>query len=162
MTAILSTRSRRLLTCGALCLLAAAPVAAQKVYQWTDASGRTVFSDTPPPNQHTPVKEKDVTQAPRDETLDYSLRRTVEAFPVVLYTTENCTEHCDTARALLNTRKIPFSERTVATEEDGEAFKTAFGNDALIPSATVGRQKLRGYNENLWNALLDDVGYPKP
>jgi len=37
----------------ALCLVAAATVQAQQVYQWKDKNGVTHYSDSPPPNQTT-------------------------------------------------------------------------------------------------------------
>ena len=40
----------------ALLLLAACPLAHAEVYKWVDASGRTVFSDQPPPAQKPGMK----------------------------------------------------------------------------------------------------------
>jgi hypothetical protein len=61
---------------------------------------------------------------------------------------------------MLSTRGIPFSERTVNTNEDVEALQRLSGNTNL-PFATIGGQQLSGYSATEWAQYLDAAGYPK-
>ena len=63
-------------------------------------------------------------------------------------------------RALLKQRGIPFSERMVVSNEDGEALERITGaRDA--PTLTIGTQTLRGLSSDAWNSYLDAAGYPR-
>lgn len=133
---------------------------AAKIYQWTDEQGRIQYSDRPPPI-NTPAQEKRVFSGSPDETPGYSLRRASEEFPVTLYTSADCGVLCDNARNLLNGRGIPFTEKVLATTDDGKAFEAVFGSAPKVPAATVGQQQLKGFSTASWNSLLDLAGYPK-
>lgn len=133
---------------------------AAKIYQWTDEQGRVQYSDRPPPI-NTPSQEKRVFSGSPDETPGYVVRRASEDFPVTLYTSADCGTLCDNARNLLKARGIPFSEKVLATEDDGKAFEGVFGSSPQVPAATVGRQQLKGFSASSWNSLLDLAGYPK-
>ena len=82
----------------------------------------------------------------------------VKNFPVTLWM-NNCGPTCDQARALLNHRGVPFTEKD--PQADLEGFKKVSGGDMGIPLLFVGSTKLRGYNESDWNSALDVAGYPK-
>lgn len=133
---------------------------AAKIYQWTDEQGRIQYSDRPPPI-NTPAQEKRVFSGSPDQTPGYAVRRASEDFPVTLYTSADCGTLCDNARNLLKARGIPFTEKVLATEDDGKAFESVFGSSPQVPAATVGRQQLKGFSANSWNSLLDLAGYPK-
>ena len=141
-------------------LLATAVAIGQTTYRWVDpATGRTVLSDKPPPGNVRAVSRSTTTGSDDEQTLPYATRQASEKFPVVLYTNRSCTS-CKQARALLETRGIPFTEKEIATEKDlGEASQL-FGGDLLVPSVTVGRQNVKGFNPTAWNDLLDAAGYP--
>lgn len=133
---------------------------ATKIYQWTDEQGRVQYSDRPPPI-NTPAQEKRVFSGSPDDTPGYVVRRASEDFPVTLYTSADCGTPCDNARDLLKGRGVPFTEKVLATADDGKAFETVFGTAPLVPAATVGRQQLKGFSAGSWNSLLDLAGYPK-
>jgi hypothetical protein len=140
-------------------LLFAAPVAAQ--FKWTDADGRVVYGDSPPRDARNIERLGLRGPAARDPLLDlpFELRRTVESFPVVLYSARDCTP-CAAARRLLLGRGVPFTERLIASPEDFEQFKRlGFGTE--VPVITVGRRTQRAFEPNELNALLDEAGYPR-
>jgi glutaredoxin len=118
------------------------------------------YSDTPPPPSATLVEKKSGTSgASTDVNLPYELAQAVKGNPVVLYTTANCAA-CDDARKLLNARGIPFSEKTVISNDDLAQLKRA-GGDAQLPFLTAGRNKQQGFEPNAWNNLLTAAGYPE-
>ncbi len=158
------TTAARLTT--ALALLAALPAVAQGVYRIVGPDGRVTFSDQPPPaaNARPAPGAGSGSTAPAapaaaGAALPFELRQTASRYPVVLYTGENCAP-CNTGRNLLNSRGIPYSEKTVNTSDDAEALRRLNG-DATLPLLTIGGQKLRGYLETEWTQYLDAAGYPK-
>ena len=91
--------------------------------------------------------------------LPFELQQVARKYPVVLYTASNC-EVCNQARGLLTSRGIPFAEKTVNTQADIEAFQRLSGESPL-PYATIGTQKLKGYNEQEWTQFLSAAAYPE-
>lgn len=140
--------------------LSAAAVA-QTTYQWVDERGQINFSDRPPPSSVRGLEEKRYAAPPPDTTLPYTLRKLTEDFPVTLYTSDNCGELCNTARALLGTRGIPFTESKLATADDLARYRQRFGAPESVPTLSVGNTPYKGFEANAWGRLLDDVGYPK-
>jgi hypothetical protein len=63
-------------------------------------------------------------------------------------------------RALLVSRGVPFSEKTVTTDDDIDALKRLAGA-ATLPFLTIGGQQLRGFSEVEWAQFLDAAGYPR-
>lgn len=152
--------SRRLLA--ALALLAAWPAMAQGVHRIVGPDGRVTFSDQPAPgaNARTPASGGSATSTDSSgPALPYELRQTAARFPVLLYTGSDCAP-CNSGRNLLNSRGIPYLEKTVASAEDVEALRR-LNSDATLPLLTIGGQKLRGYQEGEWTQYLDAAGYPK-
>ena len=134
---------------------------AQTVYRIVGADGRVTFSDKPPVTRDDKVsaigrggKAIELGNAP----LPYELSQVVSRFPVTLYTSTNCAP-CGTGRTLLSGRGIPFSERTVNTNEDIEALGRISGESSL-PFLTIGGQKIKGYSDTEWTQFLDAAGYP--
>ena len=64
------------------------------------------------------------------------------------------------ARNLLVNRGVPFTERTIGSNEDIDALKRLSGNTGL-PFGTIGGQQLHGYSDSEWTQYLDAAGYPK-
>lgn len=148
----------------ALALLAALPVMAQGVYRIVGPDGRVTFSDQPPPAANArpssgPSGAAPAAPATGGAPLPFELRQTASRYPVVLYTGENCAP-CNAGRNLLNSRGIPYTEKTINTSEDAEALRR-LNSDATLPFLTIGGQKLRGYLETEWTQYLDAAGYPK-
>ena len=144
-----------------LLTLLAAPVQAERVYTWTDpASGKTVFSDQPPPpsakGQQRDLKNNSIeTSGP-----GYALRQATKSAPVTLYANE-CGEACDTARKLLQKRKIPFTLKNPETQEKyAEELKKLAGSQ-IVPVLLVGSKTVKGVEAGQWNSALDQAGYPQ-
>jgi hypothetical protein len=144
-----------------LALLALALPAQAQQYQWTDDKGLVRFSDTPPPTGAKNVRRLNVAPArPAAAPVPFELARLQKDFPVTLYTSPNCKEGCDLARAALNKRGVPFREVQVWNPETNEELKSVSG--ALeVPTLLVGRSAQRGFEQGAFDALLDSAGYPK-
>lgn len=89
----------------------------------------------------------------------YPLKRAVENFPVTLYTTDNCAP-CQSGRALLKERGVPFIEKTITTSADMDALR-ARQLENNFPVLTVGSRSVAGYQPSAWQAVLDFADYPK-
>jgi len=147
------------LVLGAVC---AAPVLAQGIYRIVGPDGRVTFSDQPPPAdaaKATVLGAGGSAGANAVSSLPLALRQPTSRFPVTLYTGEGC-RPCDTGRNLLNSRGIPYTEKTVNTAEDAAAFKR-LTNETALPVLTIGAQKIQGFADAEWSQYLDAAGYPK-
>ncbi|MCP5268220.1 MAG: glutaredoxin family protein [Zoogloeaceae bacterium] len=135
---------------------------AQATYRWVDpATGRSVFSDQPPP-LHIKSFTREGAAASNERQQPYATKIAAEKFPVVVYTAADCIEVCQQARSLLNGRGVPFTEKMVSGEgADFDALKALTGGEASVPFLTVGSQKFKGFEASAWNNLLDLAGYPK-
>lgn len=149
-----------LLVCSALACGAFA-AQAQTIYRIVGADGKVTFSDTPPlATNQAKVATTSTTASgtSANAALPYELRQIVAKFPVTLYTAAQCTP-CDAGRALLNGRGIPFTERTIGSPEDSEAYQRLSGDNTL-PLLTIGKQRVKGMSSSEWNQYLDAAGYP--
>lgn len=137
-------------------------VAAQTTYRWIDkTTGKTVFSDQPPPPGTAKVQVMGGAAPSDDKQMPYATRQAVEKFPVTLYTSATCTEPCNQARSLLNGRGTPFTEKMLKSEAELAELTSKLGSEAMIPSVFVGQQSFKGFETTAWNNLLDLAGYPK-
>ncbi|MBT0571041.1 glutaredoxin family protein [Curvibacter sp. CHRR-16] len=142
------------------CLLVAGSAQAQTVYKIIDSDGKITFTDKPTTTA-AQNKSMSVLGSNPNENLNqlpYELRQAAGRYPVVLYSSKDCGP-CDMARSMLKSRGIPFTERTVSTQADGEAFRRLSGGNNM-PFVTIGGQKLKGYAESEWRSYLDAAGYP--
>lgn len=150
-----------------LCLVSLAVLAsgadAQSLYRWVDKDGKVHYSDQPPPKEIKKVGQPRLGRSSIETSdLPYEAKKAAQDYPVRLYTTADCVAECKAARDYLAKRGIPFSEQSLATPEDGEAFKKIFRTDQLqIPAITVGNRQQIGFAEDSWAALLDTAGYPR-
>ncbi|WP_295950901.1 glutaredoxin family protein [Rhodoferax sp.] len=147
------------LACAALAL--AASTHAQTVYRIVGPDGKVSFSDQPPPPAS---KAKVTTAAPGggsavNASLPFELKEIVQRYPVTLYTGTNCSP-CASARNLLTSRGVPFTERTVNSSEDADALQRISG-DTNLPVGTIGSQQLKGFSDVEWTQYLDAAAYPK-
>jgi glutaredoxin len=155
-------------------LVTAACSASAQLYRWTDANGRTHYTDSPPPAGAKNVQKKASTPpaTPPSRTKDasasvtgsaanepYALQAARKNAPVTLYTGPQC-EPCSSAHALLNARGVPFKEVLVVDEATAAALNTAVGG-GIVPAITVGQSRQQGFQESVYHALLDAAGYPK-
>jgi len=150
-----------------LALAAALPAAQAATYKWVGADGRVNYGDRPPHagasadgGPGAPASASSQPAAGGARALPYALRTASARFPVTLYTGRDC-EPCETARAHLKQRGIPFSERSLSTEQDMDAFRKLGFTESAVPAVTVGREKMTGYQAGAWDRLLDAAGYPK-
>ena len=160
---------------GLLGLVLAVPASAQ--YKVIAADGSVTYTD------RTPVDSSAKVQAMRRDgslaattpatapaagtpastapvALPFELRAVVARFPVVLYTTNQDCSPCLQARNLLTQRGVPYSERSISSDDDIGALQRLTGGRS-VPALTVGAQALRGLQEQDWQSTLDLAGYPK-
>jgi glutaredoxin len=144
-----------------LLALTASLVQAQGIYRIVGRDGRVTFSDKPPAasDKATALNADGRSETQAASELPYELRQLARRYPVTLYSGENCAP-CDSGRALLTNRGIPFAERTVTTPQDADALQK-FSGDASIPILTIGGQRLKGFMQADWVQYLDAAGYPK-
>ena len=147
------------LALGTVLALGAASASAQ-MYSWKDAKGVTHFSDQPPPDAPKAVVRKggDGRLASSQPSLPYALAEAVKRNPVVLYTTSACAA-CDQGRALLQQRGVPFTEKTVNSNDDQQQLKSA-GSDARLPLLLVGASRQIGFEAIAWQDALTAASYP--
>lgn len=149
-------KSIKLIATLAIITLASGHLYAQQVYKSIDKNGRVTYSEVPPlPGSGDKLTGESASNA----ALPYSLQQVVSRYPVTLYTTADCAP-CISARLMLTQRGVPFTERTVSTNEDMDAYKKLNG-DTSMPLATIASQQLKGYEETEWTKYLDAAGYPK-
>jgi glutaredoxin len=135
---------------------------AQQVYRIVGPDGKVTFSDQPPPpsaNAKVSTGRGGSFGEAGSAALPSELRSVVQRFPVTLYTGKECVP-CDSGRNLLRQRGVPFSERTIESNEDIEAFRRISG-ETTLPMATVGGQQMKGFSDVEWNQYLDAAGYPR-
>lgn len=141
-------------------LLLAAGASAAGVYTWTDpATGKTVYSDQPPPPT-IKAQQKNL----QDNSIEtsgpgFGMKEAMKKAPVVLYATE-CGAPCDDGRKLLNKRNIPFQLRNPETQEAYAAELKKLIGSISVPVLQVGPQTVKGFEPTRWNNALDAVGYP--
>lgn len=146
----------------AVTLLAVALPAAAQLYRWTDESGKTHFTDTPPPRSAKNVQKRrgaSTSSSTPEAAQPFVLQQAMRDNPVTLYTTDGC-EGCTEARKHLNTRGVPFREVSVASEAQLAELKKAVGSNS-VPAMLVGPIVVKGYETSQYNRALDDAGYPK-
>jgi len=119
-----------------------------------------VYSDKPPPPDAREAVAKRIGRNTIETSdLSYTALMAQERYPVTLYTF-GCGTVCDTAAGLLNKRGVPHTVVDVGQSDGAEKLKRLTGGlDA--PALQVGDQYTTGFNENRWQAMLSDAGYPK-
>ena len=139
--------------------------AAHAQFKVVGPDGSVTYTDRPPatatPGRVTEMGRRVSPEpaTPAGPALPADLARLAQRFPVTLYTSANCAP-CDAGRTLLQARGVPYTERTVATNEDIAAFERIAGGRTL-PALTIGAQALTGFSDIDWAAYLDAAGYPR-
>ena len=134
---------------------------AQQIYRIVGPDGKVTFSDqAPPAAQSATVGASMANAAPATTAagLPFELRQLAGKYPVTLYSGSNC-EPCNSGRALLTGRGVPFTEKTVTTEEDSQALQRLSGANSL-PFMTLGSQQIKGFSDAEWTQYLNAAGYP--
>lgn len=148
----------------AICVAAmhiAAPLQADTIYRTTGSTGQVGFTDKAPANavKATTLNAELKPAAATANPLPFELRLVASKYPVMLYSAANCPP-CDSGRALLSRRGVPFSEKTVNSAEDGEALRRISGVSSL-PLLTIGAQHIKGFSESEWTQFLNAAEYPQ-
>lgn len=140
-------------------LLAAGTVQAAQLYRWVDDKGRVEWRDTPPPSTAKKVERRTVGGSVIETTeLPFSVQQAAKNFPLTLYVTD-CGDGCTKARAHLNRRGLPFTEKN--PQADLETYKKLTNGSLEVPALFIGRELLKGYEEGAWDSALDNAGYPR-
>lgn len=152
-------RLAALAACATGAMLATA-TQAQQVHRIVGPDGKVTFSDRAPEDKkaQSTVLSTASGGAASNPALPTELRQIASRFPVTLYTGESCSP-CQQARQLLVQRGVPFTERSVNTNDDLDALRRLSGESAL-PFGTIGRQQLKGFSDAEWTQYLDAAGYP--
>ena len=139
------------------------PSAAQ--YKVVRPDGSTTYTDRPPTDGSArviPMGQSPgaaAAAATGDIGFPRELRLAAQRYPVLLYTTPDCTP-CDTGRQWLLQRGLPFTEKRIQTQDDEQALVRLVGGRS-VPSLTIGAQPVRGFAESEWLSYLDAAGYPR-
>ncbi|MCL1961358.1 MAG: glutaredoxin family protein [Desulfovibrionaceae bacterium] len=149
------TRTNPLALLASAALLLAGAAQAQ-IYRHVGPDGRVSYSGQPSAADSRATGGK---ASAGGAALPYELSQTAQRYPVTLYTSNNCAA-CNTGRNLLISRGIPFSEKTVESNDDIAALQRLSGGNDL-PVLTIGQQRLNGFSDQEWSQYLDAAGYPK-
>ena len=143
----------------ALTAFSAATAQGGTLYKWVDKDGKVSYHDQPPPeNAGYRVEEKNLGSRERVGT-DAS-QAAAEKFPILIYTTPKCAS-CDLARAYLEKRKVPYSEKNVESDPKLQEELKKNAGSLSVPTIMVGSKVMNGYMESLLEGELDQAGYPK-
>jgi len=145
----------------AIALCAHAGAQEKQLYRYTDADGKVVYSDTPPPASAKNVQPKKIgANVIETNAMPLAAQQASERFPVTLYTFD-CGDPCQNATALLNRRGVPFTTVNVSNPE-GAAKLMALTGANVVPVLQVGDKLVsKGLAEARLQAMLDDAGYPR-
>jgi glutaredoxin len=138
-------------------------VHAADMYRWVDEKGVVNYTPYPPPASIKKVEQKKIggnyvqtTDAPASANAQLAAKN----FPVTFYATPDC-DTCKIARAHLEKRGVPFTEKNAAAPDEFENFRKLSGGNLMVPLLLVGPQKpVTGYLPSEWDAAFDQAGYP--
>jgi glutaredoxin len=133
--------------------------AAQKLYKWVGPDGSVSYHDKPPP-PGSPYKVEEKTLSGGRPATEAADRRAAPRPPVVLYTVPKCSS-CDSARAHLQRRQVPFTEKNVESDRQAQEELRSKSGALSVPTILVGDKVMRGYLESLLDGELDAAGYAK-
>lgn len=140
-------------------LLVAGTAQAAQLYRWVDDKGRVEWRDTPPPASAKKVERRTVESSVIETSeLPYSVQQAVRNAPLTLYVND-CGDACTKAKAHLNRRGLPFTEKN--PRDNIDTFKKLTNGGMEVPLLFVGREALKGYEEGMWDTALDNAGYPR-
>ena len=135
-------------------------VQAQKVYRWVDKEGNVTYRDQPPSESGQQAEERKL-RVPRDASAATgSADDPAARAPVVLYSVPQCSS-CDAARAHLEKRKIPFSEKNVDANRAAQDELRKRSGSLSVPTIVVGEKVMKGYIDSLLDGELDAAGYAR-
>jgi glutaredoxin len=116
------------------------------IYKWTDAQGRTHYSDAPPPAAKTTQLKLQSYSGPVEVS-----RATGADRGVTLYTTEWCGV-CKRAKTYMKENNVPFSEWDVEKSDYGAAKFRQLGGKG-VPLITIGPRVMKGFDASRFMEL---------
>ena len=138
-----------------------------EMYRWVDEKGTVNYTPYPPPANIKKVEQKNLggnAAAASASDQPYSVQLAVKNFPVTYYSTPECGDPCKIARAHLDKRGVPYTEKNPskpASPQEFEDFKKMTGGGLEVPLLQVGQLKtIKGYLASEWDGALDAAGYP--
>jgi glutaredoxin len=136
---------------------------AQTMYRWVDKDGKVHYSDQPPPKEIKKVERPRLRDSSIETSgLSYEAQKAARDFPVTIYTTPDCAAECKMARDYLAKRGIPYSEKSLSSNDEVVAYRDQFKVDnVFVPAISVGSQQRQGFEETAWSGMLDAAGYPR-
>jgi glutaredoxin len=130
-----------------------------QLYKWVGPDGKVTYSDTPPPTGAKQLTTKAISGESGGVPLPEDLAAAVNKNPVTLYTGSSCAP-CNDGRTLLKQMGIPFSEKTVSTNEDVDKLRKLSGQSQL-PLLVISNSKFHGFSDAEWRVALSSAGYPE-
>lgn len=140
--------------------LLCAPAGAQQLYKWVAPDGTVSYSDKPPPSTAAKVEKKSYAggSSTSYDDLPFELANAARNNPVTMYTSPGC-GNCELGRKMLNERGIPYSEKTVTSNDESNQFTKQMGT-SILPVLMVGHRKLINFIPDEWTGALTSAGYP--
>jgi glutaredoxin len=157
-------KSKLLLIAALVSSLSAVAHDAVAQYKYVGPDGRVTYSDRPPPPEVTNAKTSRIGTSgagvAQDADLPFAVKQAAGKYPVTVYTAPDCSP-CTAAKAHLQKRGVPFSERVVRNVADTNSFKALGFSELSFPAISIGSQKQSGFEAGGLDTLLDAAGYPK-
>jgi len=159
--------TRRIRLIAGSCLLAGAVAVsssalAGKLYKWVDADGNVSYQDMPPPDGET-YKTTNLSDkklgALKSETGETKMSDLAASTPITVYSVQDC-DSCDTVKAYLQTRSIPFQDKMIDGNEELKQELLAKAKKMQVPALTVGDKVVFGYRRSEIESALSASGYP--
>lgn len=144
----------------AIALLAAPPAFAAKLYKWVDQHGNVSYQDQPPPSDKGKVEERYVGERAPAAIDNAAADAAASTAPVVLYSTAKCSP-CDSVRAYLRGRGVPFAEKNVQADRELQKELLQKTGQLSVPTIMVGGKVMQEYSQAWLESELDQAGYPK-
>jgi hypothetical protein len=143
-----------------LLLIAVTSANAAQLYRWVDNKGNVEWRDTPPPAS---VPAKNVQQRKIGDNVisgesSFSLDLATKNHPVTFWSSSDCGNICDSARAHLARRGVPYADKN--PQSDPAGFKKVSPANE-VPMLQVGAITVKGYLDSEWDNTLDSAGYPR-
>ncbi len=156
-----------LITIGTL----AGGAAQAQLFRWTDAEGRTHYSNVAAPGSATVINDRAAPPAPAAQPSVKPAPVRIEASPsgpapapqpvaasgkqprVVMYSTSWC-PYCEKARAMFRARGIEYTEFDIEQSTQARAAHRELGGRG-VPLILVGFEALRGFNEQRVLAAIE-------
>ncbi|RME32585.1 MAG: glutaredoxin family protein [Gammaproteobacteria bacterium] len=139
-------------------LIPAGGARAATVIECVDAEGRHSFQD------HCPVGTREVRKLRigperKKEPEAPDLEQLAADHPITLYAVPDC-EACDLVRQYLRERNLPFTERDASSDVAVQTDLKALAGTLTVPVLSVDDKVIKGYNSQLLDVTLSQIGYP--